>query len=231
MKSATHSSNIILTILFVFGLQLSVLITGCDRQEEVPKVNKASKENYTGTIITVGNSLTAGLGVAEAEAWPSLLEKKLQGNDYNWQVINAGISGETSSGALTRIKWILAQKPEIVIFETGANDGLRGIPVPVIEKNISKAVQMMLENNVTVILAGMQIVRNLGADYTKEFADIYPAVAGKQDVLLIPFFLQHVAGEPSLNQSDAIHPNEKGYKIIADTVYPYVLQAIHKTSL
>jgi acyl-CoA thioesterase-1 len=231
MKSATHSSNILLTILFVFGLQLSVLITGCDRQEEVPTVNKASKENYTGTIITVGNSLTAGLGVAETEAWPALLEKKLQENDYSWQVINAGISGETSSGALTRIKWILAQQPEIIIFETGANDGLRGIPVPVIEKNISKAVQVMLENNVTVILAGMQIVRNLGADYTKDFADIYPTIARKQDVFLIPFFLQQVAGEPSLNQADSIHPNKKGHIIIADTVYPYVLQAIHKTSL
>ena len=123
-------------------------------------------------------------------------------------------------------KWILARKPEIVILETGANDGLRGIPPVIVRKNIDKAVQMLQQGNVTVILAGMQIVQNLGADYTEKFADIYPSIAREQDCILIPFFLSQVAGEPALNQADTIHPNEDGHKIIAETVYPYVLQAL-----
>jgi acyl-CoA thioesterase-1 len=141
-------------------------------------------------------------------------------------VINAGISGETSSGTLSRIQWVAARKPDIVILETGANDGFRGIPPSVVRKNIAKAVQILQEGNITVILAGMQIVQNLGAEYTREFADIYPSIAREQDCVLIPFFLLQVAGEPALNQADIIHPNAKGHKIIAETLYPYVLQSL-----
>lgn len=207
-------------------LCLLFLLNCSDQQEPQLKTKEGAPPIYKGTIIAMGDSLTAGLGVMEEEAWPALIAKKLQDNGHHWQVINAGISGETSSGLLSRIKWILAQKPEIVILETGANDGLRGITPSLIKKNISKAVQMLQDGNVTVVLAGMQIVQNLGADYAKKFADIYPAIAAEQDCLLIPFFLQDVAGEPALNQKDTIHPNEKGHKIIAETLYPKVLQAL-----
>ena len=211
----------------LFLLPTFLLLLSCDRQQSMPPDKEtASAPQYKGVIITVGDSLTAGLGVAESDAWPALLENKLQKNGYNWQVINAGISGETSSGTLSRIKWIMTQKPDIVILATGANDGLRGIPVPVIEENISRAMQILQEGNITVVLAGMQIVQNLGPRYTAAFADIYPAVAEKQECVLVPFFLQDVAGEPSLNQADTIHPNEEGHKIISETVYPYILQAI-----
>jgi len=227
MKPVIRKRRIHLSMLFKCWLLLSLFLTGCDRQEKPPMAEKTNtKPEYTGTIIAAGDSLTAGLGVSEKEAWPALLEKKLREKGHNWQVMNAGISGETSSGTLSRIKWIMAQNPEIVILETGANDGLRGIPTPVIRENISKAVQMLREGKVTVVLAGMRIVQNLGADYTRDFAGIYPAVAGEQDVILIPFFLERVAGEPSLNQADTIHPNEKGHKIIAETVYPFALKAI-----
>lgn len=211
-----------------FALLLCLLLLlGCDRQETTQLPDKAGPEpEYRSTIIAVGDSLTAGLGVAEEDAWPALLARKLDNDIHNWQVINAGISGETSSGVLGRIKWIAAQQPGIVILGTGANDGLRGIPPSVIRENISRAVRLLKEENITVILAGMQIVQNLGPDYTKEFADLYPSVAGEHDVLLIPFLLQDVAGEPALNQADTIHPNEDGHKIIAETVYPYVLKAI-----
>ena len=181
---------------------------------------------YAGTIIAVGDSLTAGLGVTESDAWPKLLEKRLRENGYNWQVINAGISGETSSGTLARIQWILAQKPDIVILGTGANDGLRGIPPSTIKENISGAVQILQEGGVTVILAGMRIVQNLGPLYTSDFAAIYPAVAREQKCILIPFILQDVAGEPFLNQEDTIHPNERGHVLIAETVYPYIVEGI-----
>ena len=214
-------------IHIVFLLLTSLLLVSCDRQQTIPpKKETASAPQYEGTIIAVGDSLTAGLGVAESDAWPALLENKLRKNGYKWQVINAGISGETSSGTLSRIKWIMTQKPDIVILETGANDGLCGIPVPVIEENISRAVQILQEGNVTVVLAGMQIVQNLGPDYTAGFATIYPAVAKKQECMLIPFFLQDVAGEPSRNQADTIHPNQEGHKIISETVYPSAIQAI-----
>jgi acyl-CoA thioesterase-1 len=211
-------------ILFLFA---SLLLPGCDRPQSAPPQEKTeAAPQYEGTIIAVGDSLTAGLGVAEASAWPALLEDKLRQNGYNWQVINAGISGETSSGVLSRIKWITAQKPDIVILSTGANDGLRGIPVPVIKENISKAVQMLRDENIIAVLAGMQIVRNLGRDYTSAFADIYPAVAQEQGCILIPFLLRNVAGEPALNQADTIHPNEEGHKIIVESVYPFILQAV-----
>ncbi len=113
------------------------------------------------------------LQLSSTDAWPALLENRLLEEGYNWQVINAGISGETSSGALARIKWILAKEPDIVIVETGANDALRGIPIDAIKENISKAVHMLKQAEVTVVLAGMQIVQNLGPDYTMAFAAIY----------------------------------------------------------
>lgn len=220
--------------LIIISLIFTLLLMSCDRQEDnrspVQETQEKTEPEYQGTIIAVGDSLTAGLGVDQNNAWPYVLEEKLHENGFNWQIINAGISGETSSGALSRMKWILAQKPDIVILETGANDGLRGIPVSVIKENIRKAVQLLKENNVTVILAGMQIVQNLGAEYSQNFAGIFPEIAGDKKIVLIPFLLQGVAGEPSLNQADSIHPNEAGHKIIAETVYPYVLEAINKNN-
>lgn len=205
----------------------SVLFIGCDQQENISSpVEPVAAPQFQGTIIALGDSLTAGLGVPETAAWPALLENTLHEEGHFWQVINAGISGETSSGALSRIKWIIAQKPDIVILETGANDALRGIPVDVIKENIQMAAQGLKKAQVSVVLAGMQIVQNLGAEYTDAFANIYPDVAEETGVILIPFFLQGVAGEAELNQADAIHPNEKGQQVIAKTVYPYILKAI-----
>ena len=220
-KSGWQEICILLLLFFV--------LTGCDGQESPantsPQQQQAAKI-YEGTIIALGDSLTAGLGVAEEEAYPALLEEKLQQKGYNWQVINAGISGETSSGALSRINWIIAQQPDIVILETGANDGMRGIPTGLIRKNISQAVHLLRQAGVEVVLAGMQMLQNLGPVYTKEFAEIYPALAEEQKVILVPFFLEQVAGNPSLNLEDTIHPTPAGHLIVAQTVYPYVLKAI-----
>ena len=207
----------------------TLILVSCDREENPSHtVQPAPEPQFQGTIIALGDSLTAGLGVAESDAWPTLLENKLHQHGFNWRVINAGISGETSSGALARINWILAQEPDIVILETGGNDGLRGIPTELIRKNISKAVQMLKEEQVTVVLAGMQIVQNLGPEYTDSFTTLYPDIAEEQKILLIPFFLQDVAGEPDLNQPDLIHPNEKGHGIIVETVYPLIVKAVQK---
>jgi len=209
-------------ILFCF-----LFFSGCEQQERVPGADRVAEAPvYEGVIIAVGNSLTAGLGVSEQEAYPALLERKLKQSGHNYQVINAGISGETSSGALSRIGWIIAQHPDIVILETGANDGLRGIPPHVIYENISKTVQLLKDGQVTVVLAGMQMLHNMGPVYTREFVDLYPKVAMEQDIILLPFFLHEVAGNPTLNQPDMIHPTAAGHRIIAETVYPYVLQAM-----
>lgn len=179
-----------------------------------------------GTIVAVGDSLTAGLGVNEAEAYPAQLENKLRAAGYEWKVINAGISGETSSGTLSRINWAMKLRPDIVILETGANDGLRGIDPAVTRKNIDETVRILKQQNVTVVLAGMQMVRNLGLEFTKRFADIYPSLAKKHGLILVPFFLQGVAGDPSLNQPDGIHPTAEGYRIITKNVYPFARKAI-----
>jgi acyl-CoA thioesterase-1 len=218
--------KLLLCLLFIF------VLTGCDRQDKPSGITSQPTQTpkiYEGTIIALGDSLTAGLGVAEEEAYPAVLEEKLQQNGYNWQVINAGISGETSSGALTRINWIIAQHPEIVILETGANDGMRGIPIRVIRENISDAVRLLKAADVEVVLAGMQMLQNLGPDYTEQFAAVYPAVAEKQQIILIPFFLEQVAGTPSLNLPDFIHPTPAGHRIVAQTVYPFVVRAIEQS--
>lgn len=179
-------------------------------------------------IVAMGDSLTAGLGLAEAEAYPALLEQLLAERGHHYRVVNAGISGETSSGARSRIDWILKLKPRIVILETGANDGLRGIDPKLIEENIDHILTRLKQENVTVVLVGMQMVTNLGQDYVTSFNRLYPQLAARHQVVFMPFFLQGVATEISLNQADGIHPNSAGYEVIASNLLPYVEQAVEK---
>jgi acyl-CoA thioesterase-1 len=183
---------------------------------------------YEGTIVAAGNSLTEGMGVAEENAYPARLENKLQADGYRYRVINAGVSGETSSGLLSRINWILTLRPDIVILETGANDGLRGIDPRLTEKNLNQIIDALQDHDVVIVLAGMQMVQNLGREYTTAFGKIFPAVAQKQEIIFIPFFLEGVAGEKNLNQADGIHPTAKGYEIIVSAIYPKVLEAIER---
>jgi len=218
----------LLLCLFMLFLYACGDSTADRSASSTPPATSPAIKGYDGTIIALGDSLTAGLGVAQDKAYPALLQEKLQVSGLNWQVINAGISGETSSGALSRIDWIVAQNPDIVILETGANDGMRGIPPSVIKKNISQAVRFLQQADVEVVLAGMQMLQNLGPAYTKQFAAIYPAVAEEQEVILIPFFLEQVAGNAALNLTDTIHPNPAGHRIVANTVYPFVLKAIQQ---
>jgi acyl-CoA thioesterase I len=213
-------------MLSALAVVMSCLLSGCDRQTAPPPKAAQAKPAFAGTIVAVGDSLTAGYGVNEADAYPARLEKKLQAAGFNWRVINAGVSGETSSGTLSRVEWVLKLKPDIVILETGANDGLRGIDPKITKKNINEIVSILKKNRVMVILAGMRMVTSMGRDFTSEFGAIYPAVAKKHSLVLIPFFLQGVAGDPDLNQSDGIHPVAEGYRIITDMIYPYVAQVL-----
>jgi acyl-CoA thioesterase-1 len=216
--------KILRTIIFSI-IALSLLVYGCG--EGPASFQEAQPEkNFEGTIVAVGDSLTEGLGVEEELAYPAVLEKKLNDLGYPYQVINAGISGETSSGTLARIKWILTLKPDIVILVIGANDGFRGIDPDLIKTNIQKIVKELKIQNVTVVLGAMQIVQNLGRDYTTAFEKIYPEVAHSEAIILTSFFLKGVAANRKLNQADGIHPTADGYQIIVDNITPYVVEAI-----
>lgn len=181
-----------------------------------------------GVIVAMGDSLTEGLGVNMEDAYPAQLERKLQAAGYNYTVINAGVSGETTSGALARVNWVLTLKPKLVILATGGNDSLRALDPVLTKENIRKLVQTFQDAGVPVVLAGMQTVQNLGDEYTNTFRAIYPAVAEEYHLILIPFFLEGVAGDPKLNQADFIHPTAEGYTIVVETIYPYVVQALQQ---
>jgi acyl-CoA thioesterase-1 len=213
-------------LVLVLALCASVAAGGCGR-EDTPR-ERQSTPVADGTIVAVGDSLTAGFGVSQESAYPARLETKLATAGFRYRVVNAGVSGETSSGALSRINWILTLQPDIVILETGANDGLRGVDPALTKRNIREIIRLFEAKDVTVILAGMQMVQNLGREYTGAFGRIYPEVAKASGVRLIPFFLQGVAGDAALNQADGIHPTGDGYRVVVETVYPYVTAAIQE---
>jgi acyl-CoA thioesterase-1 len=214
--------------VFIAAVVLQAQVAVSEQRKETPAVPEQNQAAYQGTIVAMGDSLTAGLGVNENDAYPAQLERKLQAAGLYWRVVNAGIIGETSSGALSRINWVLKLKPDIVILETGANDGLRGVDPRVTQRNIDEMLSILKKKNVLVVLAGMRMLRNLGAEYTDAFQAIYPRLAAKHNVTLVPFFLQGVAGESSLNQNDGIHPTAEGYRVITGKIYPYVLPAIKR---
>ena len=213
--------------LILAVLSILLMVQGCGEEASAPVAVQAEPEkNYEGTVVAVGDSLTEGLGVEEESAYPALLEKKLEAMGYPYRVINAGNSGETSSGTLSRLNWVLTLKPDIVILVIGANDGFRGIDPDLIKSNIQKIVTALKDQKVIVVLGAMQIVQNLGKDYTTAFADIYPSIAGSENIILTPFFLEGVAASRELNQTDGIHPNAAGYQVIVDNIAPSVVEAI-----
>lgn len=175
----------------------------------------------TKTVIFFGDSLTAGYGVDPDEAYPALVQGKIAAANLPWRVVNAGLSGETSSGGLRRLDWILRQKVDIFVIELGGNDGLRGIPPATTRANLEAMIQRIRQRqpDVKVMVAGMQMPTNMGPEHTREFAAIYPEVARKTEAVLIPFLLEGVGGVPSLNLPDGIHPTPQGHKIVADTVW------------
>ena len=205
-----------------------VLLSGCDSGKDEQPVVQVSKKQVEGIIIALGDSLTAGLGVDPGRNYPAQLQKRLEAEGYGYRVVNAGVSGETSSGTLSRLNWILSQNPDIVILETGANDGLRGIDTTLVEKNLKDILQILKGKGVVTVLTGMQMVRNLGEGYIVVFNQMYPRIAKETEVIFMPFFLEGVAAVQSLNNADGIHPNEEGYKRITENIFPYVVRAIEK---
>ncbi len=171
-------------------------------------------------ILFYGDSLTAGYGLSTEEAFPNQVEKKLKEKGKTVKVVNAGLSGETSAGGLSRLDWVLRQPIDIFILELGANDGLRGLPLDQTETNLQKIIDKVKVKNpkVKIVIAGMMVPPNMGPDYTTKFKKVFPTLAKKNNASLIPFLLQDVGGIEKLNIADGIHPNAEGHKIVANTV-------------
>jgi acyl-CoA thioesterase-1 len=176
------------------------------------------------TILFFGDSLTAGYGLSTEEAFPALIGKNLSEKGKPVKVINAGLSGETSAGGLTRIDWILRQPIDVFVLELGPNDGLRGLPLEQTEKNLQAIIDKVKAKYpmVKIVIAGMLVPPNMGPDYSAKFQKIFSALAKKNKATLIPFLLKDVAGVETLNQADGIHPNAAGHKIVADNVMPVI---------
>lgn len=175
----------------------------------------------TRTLVFLGDSLTAGLGVQAGEAFPALIAEKVRAAGLPFQIENAGLSGDTSAGALRRIDWLLQRPIDVLVIELGGNDGLRGLPVKLLKANLQAIIDKAKTGNpaVKIVLTGMQIPPNLGAEYAANFASIYAELARENNAVLIPFLLEGVGGHRELNQSDMIHPTAAGHRIVADLVW------------
>jgi acyl-CoA thioesterase I len=170
-------------------------------------------------IVFLGDSLTAGYGLAKEASVPSLIQQRLRESGYPHEVVNAGVSGDTSAGGLSRLDWSLEGDVEILVIELGANDGLRGLPVASLKKNLSEIITRAQARGIRVVLTGMEAPPNFGAAYTAEFREVYRQLARELDVIFVPFYLEGVAGIARLNIEDGIHPNAEGSRIIEKTVW------------
>ena len=176
----------------------------------------------TNTIVFFGDSLTAGYGLDDVnDAFPGLIQKNIDSLNLSYTVVNSGVSGETTAGGKGRINWVLNQKPDIFILELGANDGLRGVPLSETRENLQAIINAVKQKypSTKIVLVGMQIPPNMGQEYTSEFKNIFPDLAKKNSLSLVPFLLENVGGIAELNQSDGIHPTKEGHKILAKNVW------------
>ncbi|MBO6795296.1 MAG: arylesterase [Balneolaceae bacterium] len=173
------------------------------------------------TILVFGDSITAGYGLEKHQAFPAILQEKIDSVGLNYEVINGGLSGETSAGGARRINWVLQRQVDIMILELGGNDGLRGIDLSSTKQNLQTIIDNALEKypSMEIIIAGMQVPPNLGIEYTQEFMNLYPELAEENDLILIPTILDKVGGYDEYMLADQIHPNEKGHEIVAQTIW------------
>lgn len=218
--------------LSLFTLAIGILFaTACNnsstetqQQASVDSAKTIPTQPTREKILFFGNSLTAGYGLEQDEAFPARIQAKIDSLNLPYEVVNAGLSGETSAGGLTRIDWILQQKPAVFVLELGANDGLRGIPVTETRKNLQAILDKVKQANddCKLIVAGMMVPPNMGAAYSKSFTGLFPALAKENNAVLIPFLLEGVAGETNLNQADGIHPTAEGHQLVANAIWKYI---------
>jgi acyl-CoA thioesterase-1 len=179
-------------------------------------------------ILAFGDSLTEGSGLPPGSGYPEMLQKELDDAGYEYHVVNAGLGGDTTAGGLARLDSALAVHPDIVILELGANDGLRGLPVTSMQANLDEMIGAFKKADADVVLAGMTLPRNFGQDYISAFERVFPALAAKHRITLIPFFLEGAGGKPEMNLEDGIHPNEAGYRLVTANVLKYLEPLLKK---
>src|SRR5262249_36908463 len=201
-------TGLVARALFFAALALSLIGVGEARAERV--------------IVALGDSRTAGLGVAADEAYPARLEARLAREGYTYRVVNAGVSGDTTAGGLRRVDWVLRAKPEIAIVALGANDGLRAQSLQAMRENLTAIVKRLQTAGARVLVVGMRRPPNCGADYANEFQAVFPEAARSTGAAFMPFLLDGVAADTRLNQPDGIHPTAAGYQVIADRLWPYL---------
>ena len=197
--------------------------TSAPEERASPPVERVSTTNPANAIVPrivfLGDSLTAGYGLDKDESVPSLIQKRLQDAGYPYEVVNAGVSGDTSASGLSRLDWSLAGDVKILVLELGANDGLRGLPVKELKRNLAEVITRAQARGIKVILTGMEAPPNFGSAYTSEFRGVYHELAREHHVTFVPFYLEGVAGIPSLNIADGMHPNAEGSRIVEKTIW------------
>ena len=213
--------------MWTFLLSISCTLQTTTDQTSTESVKEISVESSnapeansgpTPRIVILGDSLTAGLGLDIDQAYPALVSEQLDTLGYPTEILNAGQSGDTTAGGLRRVEWLLKQRPDLLIVELGANDGMRGIPLVEIEKNLNGIIDKAQDTNVPVFLMDMYIPPNFGEAYTDGFHELFASIATEQNIPLMPFMLQDVAGKPELNQADGIHPTAEGHSLMATVV-------------
>lgn len=220
-----HSGSLVVCLLFALAA-CNGAAAGCGREPAAERLPPSTTEapvartdDERPKIVVLGDSLTAGLGLLDTQSFPSLLQQKIDADGFEFEVVNGGVSGDTSAGGLRRLDWVLQEDVRLLIVALGANDGLRGLSAAEMKRNLEQIIQNARARHVLVILAGMEAPPNYGAQYATSFRQVYRDLALQYRVPFIPFLLDKVAGQPGLNQTDGIHPNAAGAAVVADTVW------------
>lgn len=218
MRKACRSAAVFAVLVALAG--------ACNRKAKepmsgasVPAAVEPAAKAARGTLVFLGDSLTAGLGLPQEQAFPALIEARLMAEGRPWKVVNAGVSGDTTAGGAARLDWVFKRQVDVLFVCLGANDGLRGVPVTESERNLRLILDRAKKEGARVVLAGIQLPENYGKDYRTAFAQIFPRLAKEYQIPLLPFLLEGVAMNPSLNQPDGIHPNAEGDRVVADHVW------------
>jgi acyl-CoA thioesterase-1 len=203
-----------------------ILLCGCgspeiDRTEASPAPTQEPAPAAL-RVVVLGDSLSAGLGLAEADAFPAVVQELLRRNGHEVDVVNAGVSGDTSAGGLSRVDWVLRQQPDILVVELGGNDALRGQPIENIEDNLRQIVRRGRDSGARVVLLGMDLPTNYGPDYAGRFAEMYGRIAREETAVLVPGFVREVGTDPTMMQPDGLHPTAEGQRLLAETLLPYL---------
>jgi acyl-CoA thioesterase-1 len=230
--SSQSDRRMAVTLAFVLALGGAACEAGDPSAEARPGTapRSAAIRANRPRVVVLGDSLTAGLGLPIDESFPSVLQRRIDDAGFDFEIVNAGSSGDTSAGGLRRLDWSLGGDVRILILALGANDGLRGLSIEQMRENLSSIIEQAQARGILVLLAGMEALPNFGPEYTATFRGVYPELAARYDIALVPFLLAGVAGDPALNQADGVHPNAEGARRVAAVVWPELEPLIEAAS-